>query len=287
VAGNVNGGSGLESGRILVTQNAANIQIGGSIRGGTNNMTGVVAADGTITSITVNGNVVGGSASGSQDLTWSGGIFGSRILTLVLNGSLIAGRDTTTGTYSLNGVIGAQDDIVNATIKGHLKGNNTNPAMIVARGQVNPTATTDVAIGTLTVNGRAEFAQIMAGVFPGNMGPQNADAQITSVTIGGDWVSSSITAGVFAGIDAKYGTADDVKVAGAGVKDVAGLSSKITSLTIGGQAYGSPSILDHFGIVAENVGSLKVGGTVMTLFAGNGNDDFAIGLFPDFRLNEV
>jgi len=287
VTGNVNGGSGLESGRIMVNEKAANIQIGGSIRGGTNNLTGIVASDGTITSITVNGNIVGGNASGSQDLNWSGGIFGERILTLVLNGSLIAGRDKTTGTYSLSGVIGARDDIVNATIKGHLKGNSTNSAMILARGQVTPTVTTDVAIGTLTVNGRAEFAQILAGVFPGGAANQNADAQITNVTIGGDWISSSISAGVVAGVDAKYGTADDVKIAGAGVKDVAGLSSKITSLTIGGQAYGSPSVLDHFGIVAENVGSLKVGGTVMTLFAGNGNDDFAIGLFPDFRLNEI
>lgn len=287
VTGNVNGGAGLDSGTIVVTQNAANIQIGGSIRGGTNNMTGLIASDGTITSMTVNGNIVGGNASGSQDLNWSGGIAGGRILTLVLNGSLIAGRDTTTGTYSLSGFIGAQDDIVNATIKGHLKGNSTNPAIIVARGQATPTATTDVAIGTLTVNGRAEFAQILAGVFPGGAANQNADAHITNVTIGGDWISSSISAGVLAGVDAKYGTADDVKVSGAGVKDVAGLSSKITSLTIGGQAYGSPSVLDHFGIVAENVGSLKVGGTVLTLFAGNGNDDFAIGLFPDFRVNEI
>ena len=46
--------------------------------------------------------------------------------------------------------------------------------------------------------GRLELAQILAG-YDTSLTPANADAQIGPVTVGGDWIASSITAGVVAG----------------------------------------------------------------------------------------
>jgi hypothetical protein len=58
--------------------------------------------------------------------------------------------------------------------------------VIAAVGQGTPTATTDVAIGRLTVLGQVEFAQIDAGVAADGVA-RNADAQFGRVVVGGDW----------------------------------------------------------------------------------------------------
>jgi hypothetical protein len=213
-----------------------------------------------------------------------------RIGALTLGGSLIAGTDQAGGTFRDNGAIRVTNDIASVTIKGSIIGNTTNRAMITARGQLTPTGTIDLAIGKLTVNGRVEHALIHAGINP-NDSPngRNADAQIGPVIVGGDWIASSLVAGALAGADGKFGTSDDVKISGSGAKDVATISSKITSIVIGGQALGTNGGTDHFGFVAQNIGSFKVknGGTTFPLLTGNGNDDFLIGLFEDLRLNEI
>ena len=211
---------------------------------------------------------------------------------MTLGGSLIAGTDQTSGSFAQNGVIVSDNDISSLTIKGNVIGNATNMALISARGQFTPPATSDIAIAKLTVNGRVEFGRIWAGVNSSET-PENADAQIGSVVIGGDWISSDMVAGAVAGVDGFYGTADDAKISGVGVKDVAGVSSKISSVVIGGLVHGTPaSALDHFGFVAENIGSFKVKGgtTIYTLVSGNSNDDLLLvpSLFGgDVRLNEI
>ena len=216
---------------------------------------------------------------------------------LTIGGSIIAPtiQNQNLIPFNFNGGISARDDIGTATIKGSLIGNRFNPVLITAFGQANPTATVDLAIGKLTVNGRVEYAQIWAGldaVTQGGSIVENADAQIGQVVVGGDWIASSLTAGAFQGPDGLFGTADDVKFDGigvGGVKDVDTIFSKITSLTIGGQAYGTVGGDDHYGIVAEIVGSVKVKGgtTTFSLNAGNGNDDFFIGILGDFKVHEI
>jgi hypothetical protein len=47
---------------------------------------------------------------------------------------------------------------------------------------------------------------------------------------------------------------------------------QIASIKIGGQALGTVGGLDHFGFVAERVGSLSVGGTAIPHHAGPSND---------------
>ena len=61
----------------------------------------------------------------------------------------------------------------------------------------------------------------------------NADAQIGTVRVGGDWIASSIAAGAAAGDDGLFGNGDahEGKMAGPGVKDEASISSRIGRLS--------------------------------------------------------
>jgi hypothetical protein len=44
---------------------------------------------------------------------------------------------------------------------------------------------------------------------------------------------------------------------------------------------------DHFGIVAEIVGAVKIGGTLLGLTPGIDNDNFTIGITGDFNVDEI
>jgi hypothetical protein len=185
------------------------------------------------------------------------------------------------------------DDLGTVLIKGSVIGNPTNPALISARGIATPTATSDVAIGRLTVFGRVEFANVLAGVSPGSAGdiPADADAQIGMVAVGGDWIASSLVAGAVAGVDGYFGDGDDAKLAGAGVKDDPLLFTSIARLAIGGQVVGTIADGDHFGVVAEAIGAVSVGGTVLPLTPGPHNDDLPVGIAgdvtADFTVHEL
>ncbi|MBO0700614.1 MAG: hypothetical protein J2P46_19615, partial [Zavarzinella sp.] len=260
--------------------------VGGSVRGGTGDFSGAISSVGDAGTIHVGGDVVGGSATGAAGLSLSGSIRVGRLSSLTLGGSLISGIDNTTGTFFENGAILADDDLGSVLIKGSAIGNFTNPAVISARGRAAPTATADVAIGKLTVLGRVEFAQFLGG-YDASGNAVNADAQIGPVTVGGTWIASSLVAGAVPGGDGVYGDGDDVKMSGAGVKDDSRVFSKVASVTIGGQALGAIGFLELFGIVAEVVGAVTVGGTPLPLNPGKSNDDFVVGLTGDFRVNEV
>jgi hypothetical protein len=232
----------------------------------------------------INGSIIGGSASGTTSRTQSGFVGVGRVTNLTVGGSLVAGVDNTTGAFVSNGAIRAQNDLGTVLIKGDLVGNATNAAIISARGMITPVGTVDKAIGTLTVNGKAEFAQILAG-YDRTGAAKNADAQIGTVTIMGDWIASSIAAGASAGAGGFFGDANDAKISGG--KDDASVFSSIGSITIGGQAMGTVGGADFYGFVAERVAAVKIGGLPLTLTAGNGNDDFLVGVTGDLKVNEI
>jgi hypothetical protein len=169
-------------------------------------------------------------------------------------------------------------------IRGSIIGNATNPAVIAARGQAAPTATSDVAIGSLAVSGRVEYARVLAGYLDDVA--WNADAQIGPVAVRGDWVASSIAAGARPGDNNYFGDVDDMKASGLYVKDTPGITSRIASLTINGQVVGTFTPVDHYGIVAENVVAVTVGGTPLPL-RPDSKDFLAVGIDGDFKVREV
>jgi hypothetical protein len=289
VGGSVVGGAGPSAGIIRASGTLGRAVIRGDIVGGAGMPSGFVGA-GTIGNLSVGGSVIGGSASGNANLSASGFVGANHIKALTVGGSLVAGTDATTGYFSGNGIVFATYEIGSVTIKGSVLGNPTNPAVISAGGQQFAAGGADLAIGSVTVRGRVEHGLIEAGTAPdGNFVfvPTNADAQIGSVTVGGDWVASSIAAGVTTGADGWFGTPDDARARGPGVKDDPAVASRVGRVRIGGQVLGSVGGSDHYGIVAENVGAMTVGGTAIALVAGNGNDHLPAGLTGDFSIDEV
>lgn len=284
VIGNVVGATD-SSGSILAGGKIGSVTIGGSLIGG-GNSAGRVFAGGEITTLTIAGNLVGGSAGGNQSLSQSGYVEAKRIATLTVGGSVIAGVNNSSGLFLNNGAIRVNNDIGSATIKGSLIGNSTNPVIISARGQAAPPATADVAIGRLNVLGRVEYARIVAGWTPQSV-VQNADAQIGTVIVGGDWIASNLAAGAVPGIDGYFGNNDDQKISGNFVKDSATVNSRIASITIAGQALGTDGGNDCFGFVAQEIGTVRIGGTTFATKAGAGNDDFAVSWEGDVKVNEV
>jgi hypothetical protein len=107
------------------------------------------------------------------------------------------------------------------------------------------------AIGKVSIGGSAAFLQILAGYRPGATAPATATDSIGTVTVGRDWIASSISASVDAGTDGQFGTADD-KFDSAG-------TSKIASIVIGHRVIGTLGSGDHFGFVAGEIDSLKIG----------------------------
>lgn len=194
-----------------------------------------------------------------------------------------------------SGAILVTNDIGVATIKGSIIGNEFHRARITARGQASPSGTTDVAIGKLTVNGRVEYAQIIAGIGPRmslSMVENNADAQIGEVVVGQDWIASDLAAGTDPGQDQFYGTDDDQELSAwlvgfEGFKNTPNVSSRIASVTIGGRVVGSDDYEDY-GFAAQSIGMFKVKGGSLTfaLRSGNGNDEYLLDLFGNIRLNE-
>jgi hypothetical protein len=135
------------------------------------------------------------------------------------------------------------------------------------------------------VGGDFDHALILGGYAADNV-PANGHAQIGAISIGGDWIASSITAGLLPNSGKFiFGNGDDAFI-NAGPANVI---AYIASITIKGRAMGSFETGDRFGIVAEHIGSVKIGGVKVPLDPGIASDlaGFAIGPTPDFFVREV
>ena len=163
-------------------------------------------------------------------------------------------KSVTVGGSFVASKLAAGTSIGPVSIRGDVVG-----SIVSAFGQKNaPASGVDTAITSLTIGGRVEFARILAGY--GTDGtPLNADASIGAVKIGTDWIASTLLAGTGVGMDGYEGTADDVKLAGTGVRDDADLFSTIASVKVKGQCYGTVVETDSFGIVAEQIKKAKIG----------------------------
>ncbi|MGB8169285.1 MAG: hypothetical protein WCF18_17435 [Chthoniobacteraceae bacterium] len=275
------GASVVNSGSIQAGGDIASIRIGGSLVGGATFDTGVIVTKGTLGPVTILGDILGHDGEDTGNLFRTGMIDAKRIVSVTVGGSIIAGRDDGAGGLFLSGVIRAEDDMGAITVKGSLVGNETQSVLIIARGQATQGTTTDVAIKSITVGGRVEYAQILAGYTVGNISPPesvNGDAQIGTVKVGGAWIASRLAAGTNRGVDKIAGTDDDT-FNGAGS---ASIFSKIASITIGGAVFGTHfdlSTTDSFRFMAQKIGSFKVGGVAFPLTIGA--DNLSIGSTAD------
>jgi hypothetical protein len=262
------GGSSLDSGEISADARLGPVQIGGDLLGGTDNNTGYIMAD-HIDRVTIGGSIVAGSASAPGSLTGSGWIQ-------------------------------AGHDIGSIAIGGSLMGTVNNPVVISAVGQktLAPHAMMDVAIGSLTVRGGVELANILAGYDTTTNGLTNGSGPITGavngkasillVKVGGDWVQSNLVAGATPGADNQFGDTDDAEIGGPDTPE--DLIARIAAIVIQGQVAATPSTVnatDHYAFVAEDIGALSVGKTAFALKVKESNDVLSVGSTGDVMLVEM
>lgn len=299
---NMVGGPGCGSGNILSLGTLAYVNIGGSLIGGSACHTGTIFSSGDMGAVKIAHDLIGGSlpASANLELCRSGAIesLAGRISSVYIGGSIISGIDANSSfALTENATIRAANDIGSLTVAGSIighgdTGNGASPVVISARGRLTPTATTDLAIGSITVGtvadgGRVEFANILAGYNTALTGV-NADAQIGAVLVRGDWAASNLVAGASNSGFPSFGDASDAKITGG--TDTVGILSRIASITINGQVFGTPASVnftDHYGFVAEQIGSLTIGTILTALVAGPHNDNLAVGETSDMKLHEV
>jgi hypothetical protein len=157
-------------------------------------------------------------------------------------------------------------------------------AEISARGNLLPkTSAAALAIASLSVGGSVNHAQILVG-YDLSAAAVNGDVRIGTLTVGRDWIASNLVVGAHAGDDGFFGTEDD-----ATISQASSVIAKIAWIRIKGSAAGTFGGTDHFGFVAEEIGSFQIGLAKLILTAGANNDltGFTIGTTGDVIAREV
>jgi hypothetical protein len=306
IGGDVRGGDGFSSGRIVSQGTIGVVWIGGALVGGAGSGGGGIASfapgDSTApTTIFIGGSMTAGTGFSTAKISVN------NLKSLTVLGSIRASSASDSGRIEANR-IGA------ILVGGNLEGTAANPVIIVSNGMirfetrtetrlvpqqivvqvtlpdgtvinqiqtiyvqvtvvVTVAVTTPAEFGALTVLGSVKNAVISAGV----------DGRIGSVFVGGDWIASTLAAGVDAGADGMYGTDDDVLMTATPSR-----VAKIYSVIILGRIQGTTTPGDSFGFLAQEFGSFFVGGRgFLRLNAGPANDDMQLVATGDVRLHEV
>ena len=288
--GNIIGGSGVDSGHISIAGTVKKFLAYGDIRGGKGNGSGglfVLSDAGTaaLKQAVIKGNLLGGSTDapgttgGVASLLRSGLIEAGDIGKLTIEGRIQGGVNAGT---SLAGSGGIFSDGAIGTLNVHGTGGT-----VAVTGDKSAPVVISAAKGirNATFGGDVSFAEILAGYSrPTVVGTPrgllvDAGANIGTIIVNGTLSASSIVAGVDAGGDGKFGTIDDQQtVVGASQPANQNLISRIASVILGSVA-ANPNAASGaaFGIVAEQVDSLKVNGVKTVVQAGPHNDEIQIG----------
>lgn len=288
VGGSVLGGSAMNTGDITTLGSIQNIAVGGDLRGGDGGFSGRIIAGafftpgGAIGTAKIGGSIIGGSG------TDTGEIFASDRI-----GSLTVTRDIISRVV-LTVSIHAGFDIGSLTVGGSVEATGGAMIFIIALGAKTPTAGKNVAIGKVSIGGSMRGAALLAGYDTATT-PMNGDAQIGTVKIGGDLAASVIAAGV----SNNDGDALRVYIGNGGdqlINTGTTTLATIASVTVGGTVRGTisaDSSADYYGIVAEEIKAVKIGGNAISLKPGPHNDpngglaNAFVGLTGDFRIREL
>ncbi len=304
IKGNMQGGSSQDSGEINAVGGIGKLTIGGNLDGttGTSGDSGDIITLGAIKTMTVGGNILGGPA-GYTGAILAGGAIGTLTVTGSVegttgpfSGSIIA--HDTIGTLTVGGlgtdaapgaVIGGGSQIKTMLVKGSIIGTAASPVIISAEGL--QTLKADVAIGSFTVDGNMTYGALLAGYYQSDLGagtttPSNPTAQIGAVVVKGNFTASDLLAGVENdGSDSTNGTpfafGDTENVAISNPSGPSTIEASIASIVIGGTAAGDSNMSAAYEIVANTIGSLKLGGVTESL------SSLPLSLGTNLTVNEV
>ena len=310
IGGSITGGDGDSSGGISSQAGIASVTVGtkahpGGITGGQGDSSGLIVAQKSIPTLTINGALIAGPANRA------GGVIAASLGSVLISGDdnggflaavtggiasvTIDGSLLTDAAASSSAFIGAQTILGAIKIKGSITGVqnplSSSPVVISAGGNGGQRKS-DLAIKSISVGGDVSVANIFAG-YDINESPIDHHAQIGPVAVTGNWIASNIVAGAqnAASSNTYFGNGNDAPIPAASSSDTSTTLSSIASIKIGGIINGTDFVAvpaeDHFGFVAEFIGSLSVNGVKQTLAAGPSNDDIALGSTGDFNLHEI
>ncbi len=278
IGGDLRGGSAEDAGEIFSRGPIGSVTIGGTVMGGNASFTGNIHSTVSIGSVVIGGDLIGGNNPTAASVFLSGAIDAPLIKSVTITGSVIAGAATSTGALFESGAIVAASGIGSVNVGGSLIGKATNFVTILASGQ-DQSGSAITAIGSVTVGGRVEMAQILGGYEIGaTVNATNPDARIGSVKVGGDWITSRLAAGTMTGTDQAAGTDDDTLSPAGGTPN---LHSEIASIAVGGQVRGTFGGTDSYRFMAEKIGLVKVGGATIPIVA---TDLQPLGITGDFHI---
>jgi hypothetical protein len=210
------------------------------------------------------------------------GVFLADIIgSLRVGGSVKAGSVVTTkdlGAFSVlgdfvGGGLFSDGGIKVVKIAGRVTADDASaPATITARGKLK----------SLVIESDVESARILAGYSKDEV-PVNADAQIGKVIVKGSWSGSSLVAGIEDTTADGFGRNDAV-ITGDSTPSVV---SRIARVIIKGAATGTSTAGDHFGITAQEIGSLSINGNQVPLGKGVPDDVLLDEANGDFRVVEI
>lgn len=273
------GGEGPLSGYIRAFGSIKSVNVGGSVVGGSASSTGEILTMGfqagveeNMGPVRIGHNLVGGGISGTQGNLTHSGYIGSngQIASVTIGGSVISGVDDSTGgSLDGSGSIRAAYDIpllrVSGSLIGHHTANGDSPVVISAQGQesVPAGATADRAFGSITVGHRVEWTEILAG-YNTNLAAADGNAQVGAVTVGGDWIASSLAAGVQNSNGPTHfgqsaGTNDAIIPPATTTNSIA----RIAGITVAGSVIGDATATngtDQFAFISERIHALSVHG---------------------------
>jgi hypothetical protein len=309
VGGHLRGGSAPETGEIFAVGALGKVTIGGSIFGGftptdengdvfvdeegvpfITESAGAIGSSMSIDAVTVRGDVIPGYGR------FTGAIYtseqsGGNIKSVTIGGTLYGYNFQSFNNGDLesipafNGIYA--DGRLGPVKVGSIVGSAVDaPVPITALGKANPSSAKEaLAIASITVLRDAFALEVLAG-YDSNYEAINPDVTIGPIKIGNSLRGSSISAGVVAPI---YFGLDDNEIgeAGVGFTDSA-VRSRIVSLTVGTYVEGSGFMNGAFptGMVAQEIGAVKIGGSKLELSAGS-SDLFTLGRMHDFFVREV
>jgi hypothetical protein len=216
---------------------------------------------GSVGTFSVGGSMMGGSVTSNGDI-----------------GSVSVGGDLNSGAIISEGTI------KNVKIEKSLVSDDPeDPAIIAALARIGGTKAADaLALDELRVKGNVENAQVLLGYNKKQEGV-NPNAGVGKVVVNGNWVASSIAAGVV-----------DPSVDGFGQNDTLiaqdstdNLIAKIASVTIKGTATGTAMEADSFGVTAEQINKLSVNGTKIALDKNAIDNVLLDPINNDFRVIEI
>lgn len=237
------------SGNILVGNDVQLLETGSLLTSGTISAT-------LLRQLTVNGDLGGSTPQlPGEFVTPTLQLFGTEGITV--QGSMRANISVDNG---IRGALFVNGSINNSSIRS---GNDITS--ITAFDMSGTTISAANNIGSVNITSNVLASLIMSGADLGRdaaFGGQGANADSTNggaigtVTVGGDFLQSSISAGVLRGVDGFLGTTDDI---------VSGGRSSIGAVNIGGTQVGSNRGSESFGVFATGtIGGVTVGGQSTT-----------------------